>query len=105
MSTLVSIGTNAAYFFSLAVTLWPHVFMPAGGMTYYETGAVVITLVVLGRSLEGRALGRTSGAIRRLRGLAPRAARIVPGRRGVAFAAAEAAGGGRVGSRPSGLCS
>jgi len=77
MSTLVSIGTNAAYFFSLAVTLWPHVFMPAGGMTYYETGAVVITLVVLGRWLEARARGRTSEAIRRLVRLAPRTARIV----------------------------
>ena len=77
MSTLVSIGTNAAYFFSLAVTLWPHVFMPAGGMTYYETGAVVITLVVLGRWLEARARGRTSEAIRRLVGLAPRTARVV----------------------------
>ncbi len=77
MSTLVSIGTNAAYFFSLAVTLWPHVFMPAGGMTYYETGAVVITLVVLGRWLEARARGRTSEAIRRLVSLAPRTARIV----------------------------
>ena len=77
MSTLVSIGTNAAYFFSLAVTLWPHVFMPAGGMTYYETGAVVITLVVLGRWLEARARGRTSEAISRLVRLAPRTARIV----------------------------
>ena len=77
MSTLVSIGTNAAYFFSLAVTLWPHVFMPAGGMTYYETGAVVITLVVLGRWLEARARGRTSEAISRLVSLAPRTARIV----------------------------
>ncbi len=77
MSTLVSIGTNAAYFFSLAVTLWPHVFMPAGGMTYYETGAVVITLVVLGRWLEARARGRTSEAIRRLVSLAPRTARVV----------------------------
>src|SRR5881628_831152 len=77
MSTLVSIGTNAAYFFSLAVTLWPHVFMPAGGMTYYETGAVFITLFVLGRWLEARARGRTSEAIRRLVSLAPRTARIV----------------------------
>lgn len=77
MATLVSIGTNAAYFFSVAVTLWPHVFMPAGGMTYYETGAVVITLVVLGRWLEARARAGTSEAIRRLVSLAPRTARVV----------------------------
>src|SRR5262249_41181439 len=66
MSTLVSIGTNAAFVFSLAVTLWPHAFMALGAMTYYETSAVVVTLVVLGRWLEARARGRTSEAIRRL---------------------------------------
>ncbi len=77
MSTLVSLGTNAAYFFSVAVTLWPHVFMMLGAMPYYETAAVVITLVVLGRWLEARARGRTSEAIRRLVSLAPRTARVL----------------------------
>jgi Cu+-exporting ATPase len=77
MSTLVSIGTNAAYLFSVAVTLWPHRFAGHGAMTYYETAAVVITLVVLGRWLEARARGRTSEAIRRLMQLAPRTARVL----------------------------
>jgi len=77
MATLVSIGTNAAYLFSVAVTIWPHTFMALGAMTYYETAAVVITLVVLGRWLEARARGRTSEAIRRLMNLAPRTARVV----------------------------
>ncbi|HEU5196069.1 MAG TPA: copper-translocating P-type ATPase, partial [Methylomirabilota bacterium] len=77
MSTLVSLGTSAAYFFSLAVTLWPHVFHAAGAMHYYETAAVVITLVALGRWLEARARGRTSDAIRRLVSLAPRTARVL----------------------------
>src|SRR3989442_4567220 len=77
MATLVSLGTNAAYFFSVAVTLWPHVFMPLGAMTYFETTAVVITLVLLGRWLEARARGRTSDAIRRLVSLAPRSARVL----------------------------
>src|SRR3989441_8559299 len=77
MSTLVSLGTNAAYFFSLAVTLWPHVFMDLGAMPYYETAAVVITLVALGRWLEARARGRTSEAIRRLVSLAPRTTRVL----------------------------
>jgi Cu+-exporting ATPase len=77
MSTLVSLGTNAAFFFSVAVTLWPHAFMALGAMTYYETAAVVITLVALGRWLEARARGRTSEAIRRLVTLAPRTARLV----------------------------
>ena len=77
MSTLVSLGTSAAYLFSVAVTLWPHVFHTAGAMTYYETAAVVITLVALGRWLEARARGRTSEAIRRLVSLAPRTARVL----------------------------
>jgi Cu+-exporting ATPase len=77
MATLVSVGTNAAYFFSVAVTLWPHAFPQHGGMTYFDVSAVVITLVVLGRWLEARARGRTSEAIRRLVSLAPRTARVV----------------------------
>ena len=79
MSTLVSLGTSAAYLFSVAVMLWPHVLHAAGAMTYFETAAVVITLVVLGRWLEARARGRTSEAIRRLVSLAPRTARILRG--------------------------
>jgi len=77
MNSLVSIGTNAAYFFSVAVTLWPHTFMPLGAMTYYDTAAVLMTLIVLGRWLEARARGRTSEAIRRLVALAPKTARVL----------------------------
>ena len=77
MSTLVSVGTNAAYFFSVAVTLWPHAFPAHGAVMYYDVSAVVVTLVVLGRWLETRARGRTSDAIRRLVSLAPRTARVV----------------------------
>jgi Cu+-exporting ATPase len=77
MATLVSIGTSAAWLFSLAVTLWPRVFMGLGAMPYYETSAVVITLVLLGRWLEARARGRTSEAIRRLVSLSPRTARVL----------------------------
>jgi P-type Cu+ transporter len=77
MSTLVSIGTNAAYFFSLAVTVWPHAFMAAGAMPYYEASAVLMTFLVLGRWLEARARGGTSEAIRRLLDLQPRTARVV----------------------------
>jgi Cu+-exporting ATPase len=77
MNTLVSLGTNAAFLFSLAVTLWPHALMAAGGMTYYDTAAVLMTLIVLGRYLEARARGRTSEAIRALVGLRPKTARVV----------------------------
>jgi P-type Cu+ transporter len=77
MSSLVSIGTNAAYFFSLAMTVWPATLATYATMHYYEVSAVVITLVVLGRWLEARARGRTSEAIRRLVSLAPRTARVI----------------------------
>jgi len=81
MSTLVSIGTNAAYFGSLALTVWPHAALGAVDhapmTTYYDTAAVVITLVVLGRWLEVRARGRTGEAIRRLVSLSPRTARVL----------------------------
>jgi Cu+-exporting ATPase len=100
MATLVSLGTNAAYGFSLAVTLWPHIFHAAGAMTYYETAAVVITLVVLGRWLEARARGRTSEAIRRLVSLAPRTARVVRGTDEVDVPTAEVQVGDLIRIRP-----
>jgi P-type Cu+ transporter len=76
MNTLVSVGTNAAYFFSVAVTLWPHAFMAAGAMPYFEASALLMTFLVLGRWLEARARGGTSEAIRRLVALQPRTARL-----------------------------
>jgi Cu+-exporting ATPase len=100
MSTLVSLGTNAAYLFSVAVTVWPHAFMALGAMTYYETAAVVITLVVLGRWLEARARGRTSEAIRRLVSLAPRTARVVREGREVDVQTADVVVGDLVRVRP-----
>jgi P-type Cu+ transporter len=77
MNTLVSIGTNAAYFFSVAVTLWPNVFAATGAMPYYEASALLMTFLVLGRMLEARARGGTSEAIRRLIALRPKTARVV----------------------------
>ena len=77
MDTLVSLGTNAAYFFSVAVTLWPHAFMAAGAMHYFEASALLMTFLVTGRWFEARARGGTSEAIRRLVALAPRTARVV----------------------------
>jgi len=79
MNTLVSIGTNAAYFYSLALTFFPHAISPRGMMVmpYYDTAAVLITLIVMGRWLEAKAKGRTSDAIRRLVGLQARTARVI----------------------------
>jgi Cu+-exporting ATPase len=77
MNTLVSLGTNAAYVFSVAVTLWPHRFMATGAMPYYEASALLMTFLVLGRWLEARARGGASEAIRRLVALRPRTARVL----------------------------
>jgi len=79
MNTLIAVGTSAAYGYSLAVTVAPSVAARAGAEAhvYYETSAMIITLVLLGRTLEARAKGRASEAIRRLVGLQPNTARIV----------------------------
>jgi Cu+-exporting ATPase len=83
MFTLIALGTGAAYFYSLAATVAPWLF-PAGFRTaagvvevYFDTAAVITALVLLGQVLELRARGQTTGAIRRLLGLAPRTARLV----------------------------
>src|SRR5262249_36542679 len=77
----VSIGTTAAYLFSVAVTVWPHRFMATGAMPYYEASALLMTFLVLGRWLEARARGGTSDAIRQLVALGPRTARVLRGAR------------------------
>ena len=73
MDVLVAMGSSAAYFYSLAVLLFPSL----GGHVYFETSAMIITLIKLGKMLEARAKGRTSEAIKKLMGLRPRTARVV----------------------------
>ncbi|MER3472786.1 MAG: copper-translocating P-type ATPase [Armatimonadota bacterium] len=65
METLIVLGTSAAYFYSVAATFW------LGGAVYYETAAVIITLITFGKYLEARAKGRARQAIERLMRLAP----------------------------------
>ena len=72
MDVLVSVGTLAAFLYSLAVTLGA---APAGG-TYYETAGVIVTLILLGKHLEARSKSRASAAIRRLFELGARKARV-----------------------------
>ncbi|MCX6562835.1 MAG: heavy metal translocating P-type ATPase, partial [Candidatus Aminicenantes bacterium] len=79
MNTLVAVGTSAAYFYSAAAALFPS-FFEAGGIkpeVYFDTSAVIITLILFGRMLEARAKGRTSEAIKKLIGLQPKTARVV----------------------------
>jgi P-type Cu+ transporter len=81
MFTLISIGTGAAWSYSvlavLAPGIFPASFRGAGGevATYFEAAAVIVTLVLLGQVLELRARGRTGAAIRALLGMAPKTAR------------------------------
>ena len=100
MDTLVSLGTNAAYFFSVAVTLWPHAFMAAGAMHYFEVSALLMTFLVTGRWLEARARGGTSEAIRRLMDLSPRTARVLRDGQEVDVPAGQIAVGDTVRGRP-----
>lgn len=71
MDVLIAMGSSAAYFYSL-----PVVFGLLGGHVYFETAAVIITLIKLGKFLEARAKGRTSEAIKKLMGLRARTARV-----------------------------
>ena len=76
MNSLVAVGTAAAYGYSLVATFAPQA-LPSGTINvYYEAAAVIVTLVPLGRFLEARAKGRTSGAIQRLIGLQAKTAQV-----------------------------
>ena len=88
MNTLVAIGTFAAYAFSVVATFAPGLFHAnamgahgamSGPMVYYETAAIVVTLILMGRLLEARARAQTGGAIRALMGLQAKTARVMRG--------------------------
>ncbi len=77
MNTLITIGTSAAFGYSLLVTIVPNL-LPAGLRdVYFEAAGVIITLILLGRLFEARAKAGTGEAIRKLIGLQARTARIV----------------------------
>jgi Cu+-exporting ATPase len=73
MDVLVAMGSSVAYFYSLGVLLWP----AWGTHVYFETSAVIITLIKLGKMLEARTKGRTGGAIRKLLNLRPKTATLL----------------------------
>jgi len=72
MDVLVAMGSSVAYFYSIIVMLN---ILP--GHVYFETAAVIITLIRLGKFLEARAKGRTSDAIKKLMGLRAKTARVI----------------------------
>ena len=78
MDVLIAMGTSAAYFFSI----YNAFFVPAEPGTmmkelYFEAGAVIITLILLGKYLEAVAKGKTSEAIKKLMGLQAKTAKVV----------------------------
>jgi Cu+-exporting ATPase len=79
MNTLIAVGTSAAYLYSLAVTFSPSYFIARGiePKVYYDTAAIIITLIILGRLLEAKAKGETSEAIKKLMKLQAKTARVV----------------------------
>jgi Cu+-exporting ATPase len=73
MDVLVALGSTVAYVYSVAVLLNP----VWGEHVYFETSAIIITLIKLGKMLEARTKGKTGGAIRKLIGLQPKTAIIL----------------------------
>ncbi|WP_449241280.1 heavy metal translocating P-type ATPase [Desulfoscipio gibsoniae] len=75
MSVLVAMGTSVAYIYSTVVTFWG----PSLGLhhVYFESSAVLLTLILLGKMLEARAKGKTSEALKKLAGLQAKTARVI----------------------------
>jgi len=79
MNTLIAMGSSAAYFYSVAGVLFPG-FFEQRGLTmpiYFDSAALIITLILFGRLLEARAMGQTGAAIKALMGLQPKTARVL----------------------------
>src|SRR5215218_6858328 len=79
MNTLVVMGTSAAYLYSLVATLAPQLFAAGRADVYFDTSALIITLILLGRLLEARAKRRTNESVKKLAGLQAKTARVVRG--------------------------
>jgi Cu+-exporting ATPase len=79
MNTLVTIGTLAAWAYSVFVTFFTDVIHQAGIMAevYFDSAVMIISLITLGKYLETRAKGQTAGAIKRLLGLQAKTARVI----------------------------
>ncbi|MBS3095047.1 heavy metal translocating P-type ATPase [Candidatus Woesearchaeota archaeon] len=78
MNTLIAVGTSAAFVYSVVATFFPDFFKGAVMVVvYYDTAAIIITLIILGRYLEAIAKGHTSDAIKKLMGLQPKTATVI----------------------------
>ena len=77
MNSLITLGTSAAFGYSLVVTVAPGILPPGLRDVYFEAAGVIITLILLGRLFEARAKAGTGESIRKLIGLQARTARVV----------------------------
>ena len=78
MDSLIAKGTMVAFLYSLYLTA-ENLFLSGNNMFYYETAAVILTLILLGKYLEAKTKGKTSEAIKKLMGLAPKTALVERG--------------------------
>lgn len=102
MNTLIAVGTLAAYFYSAAVVVFPD-FFTQGGITpklYFDTSAIIIVLILLGKYFEALMKGRASEAIKKLIGLQPKTAKILQGGQEVEIAVEEVKVGDIIVVRP-----
>jgi Cu+-exporting ATPase len=79
MNTLIAVGTSVAYFYSVIAVVFPGLFTTdiLEPHLYFDTSAMIIALILLGRFLEARARGQTSEALKRLIGLQPKTALVI----------------------------
>ena len=79
MNTLIAVGTSVAYFYSMIAVVAPGLFITdlLEPHLYFDTSAMIIALILLGRFLEARARGQTSEAIKKLVGMQPKSALII----------------------------
>ena len=77
MNSLVALGAGSAWAYSMVATYLPLALPDGTRFVYFEAAAVIVTLILLGRTLEARAKGRTGAAIKHLIGLQPRQARVL----------------------------
>lgn len=79
MDTLIAVGTSAAYLYSTALTIFPSYFVRVSikPETYFDTAAVILTLIILGKLLEARAKGKASEAIQKLLKLQAKTALVI----------------------------
>jgi Cu+-exporting ATPase len=77
MNSLVALGTGAAYVYSVVATFLPALLPDTLRAVYFEAAAVIVVLILIGRTLEARAKGRTGAAIQKLLGLRAQTARVI----------------------------